>query len=542
MLDEYLDRGESAKSADRPPFQTMLARINTERDVDFVIVHKVDRWARNREDDVLINMMIRKAGATLVSATENIDETPSGKFMHAIMAGMAEFYSANLATEVMKGTTQKAKGGGTPYMAPTGYINVRQTVDGREIRTVAVDPERAPLIQWAFKTYATGRYGTIELTEMLADRGLTSRPTGGRAAAPMVRSRVTAMLSNRYYLGFVTYLGVEYHGRHEPLVSEELFDRVQSILRAHDRAGDRQRKHHHYLKGSLRCRRCGSRMILTKARGQSGRRYPYFFCAGRQRRNGCDQPYVPVDELEAEVARQYRRVQLTEAEADQLRARVQRAVRENEKERAHSVQRERDRLARLESERAKLLQAHYAGAIPLDLLKTEQDRIARETIDARRALDAALTGYGDAERMVVRMLALLQDCHAVYRQAPASVRRLFNQAFFTQFDVDMRSVDGKVLTEAVEAVLRLRRQPGARGYQRPSAGVSFFGQGSSKDEVVEAPGIEPGSEAVSCATSTSVVPAFVSPIRRPGTGSVPASHGVRPARRRDATGQRGRWY
>ena len=92
-----------------------------------------------------------QAGVELVSVSENIDQTPSGLLLHGIMSSIAEFYSRNLAAEVMKGTTQKAKNGGTPGRAPTGYLNVRKIENGRELRTIEVDPERGPLIAWAFK-------------------------------------------------------------------------------------------------------------------------------------------------------------------------------------------------------------------------------------------------------------------------------------------------------------------------------------------------------------------------------------------------------
>ena len=71
------------------------------------------------------------AGAQLVSVAENIDETPSGKLMHGILASMAEYYSRNLATEVMKGSVQKAQDGGTPFLAPIGYLNVRTSRTAR---------------------------------------------------------------------------------------------------------------------------------------------------------------------------------------------------------------------------------------------------------------------------------------------------------------------------------------------------------------------------------------------------------------------------
>ena len=105
-------------------------------------MHKIDRFARSLEDDVALRMRIRDAGAKLVSATENIDATPAGMMLHGILATMAEFYSQNLATEVRKGLQQKAKQGGTPGLAPIGYLNVREVIDGREIRTILPDPER----------------------------------------------------------------------------------------------------------------------------------------------------------------------------------------------------------------------------------------------------------------------------------------------------------------------------------------------------------------------------------------------------------------
>ncbi len=113
--------------------------------IQYVIVHKVDRLARNRVDDVEINLQLTSVGAQLVSCSENIDETPSGMLLHGIMSSIAEFYSRNLATESRKGMLQKAKGGGTPPgMAPFGYLNSRtRTDDGREVKTVIIDPSVA---------------------------------------------------------------------------------------------------------------------------------------------------------------------------------------------------------------------------------------------------------------------------------------------------------------------------------------------------------------------------------------------------------------
>lgn len=104
----FIDKGESARTADRPEFKKMLAYLE-ENPVDYVIVHKLDRFARDREDDVLLTKQIRQTGADLVSTKEGIDNTPAGRMMHGIIAAVNEYYSANLEQEVKKGMRQKVQ-------------------------------------------------------------------------------------------------------------------------------------------------------------------------------------------------------------------------------------------------------------------------------------------------------------------------------------------------------------------------------------------------------------------------------------------------
>ncbi|MBK6439185.1 MAG: recombinase family protein [Candidatus Microthrix sp.] len=137
VADEFVDRGESARSSDRPELQRMLTHVS-DHSIDYLIVHKVDRLARNRSDDVTIHMALQAAGVRLVSCSENIDETPSGMLLHGIMGSIAEFYSRNLASEVIKGSVQKAKAGGTISKAPCGYVNVgRWSTAGKSERSTS---------------------------------------------------------------------------------------------------------------------------------------------------------------------------------------------------------------------------------------------------------------------------------------------------------------------------------------------------------------------------------------------------------------------
>ncbi|MGP5047279.1 recombinase family protein, partial [Glutamicibacter ardleyensis] len=320
VVKEFVDAGESAKKADRPALKAMIAYVRAHR-VAYCIVHKVDRLARNRADDVEIHLALREAGVTLVSATENIDETPSGMLLHGIMSSIAEFYSVNLANEVMKGLVQKASTGGTPMRAPLGYLNTLHRDElGREVRGIKIDEKRAALVKWAFTAYAAGNYSLAQLCKELTKKGLRSVPTPKRQARPLGISTVHRMLQNPYYKGDVVYRGVRYDGAHERLIEPEVWYQVQTMLRSHAQSGVRTQKHDHYLKGTLYCGRCRQRMTIIHAKNRHGNIYPYFICLGRNnKRTDCIMPSAPVDRVEQLVADYYQRITLTPAMTDALR-------------------------------------------------------------------------------------------------------------------------------------------------------------------------------------------------------------------------------
>jgi len=218
---EFVDAGESARTADRPMLKAMLRRV-AEGGIGVVGVHKIDRLARSIEDHVAIRAALRHSGTRLVSVTENIEETASGRLVEGIHALMAEFYSANLAGEIRKGMTQKAKMGGWPTKAPVGYLNVREKVAGKEIAKVVPDPERALLVREAFRLYATGEYSLLELQATMHAKGLTSL-YARRPGDPVSVSKLAELLANPFYIGIVHWGGVRYAGQHKALIPESLF-------------------------------------------------------------------------------------------------------------------------------------------------------------------------------------------------------------------------------------------------------------------------------------------------------------------------------
>ncbi|MHB8342426.1 MAG: recombinase family protein [Mycobacteriales bacterium] len=433
LADEYADRGESARSADRPALKAMLARIATDRDVDAVVVHKVDRLARNMEDHVAIRALLRKCKVTLVSVTENLEESASGRLVEGIHALMAEFYSANLASEIKKGMTEKAKQGGFPHTAPLGYRNTRETIAGRQVARIVPDPVRAPLVTAAFEAYATGEWTLQTLADELAHRGLTNKGSRAKASAPISWQGLAKILANPACTGIVEWNGVQHPGTHQPLVSPDTYRRVRELLAARAGRGCRERKHPHYLKGTLFCGACARRLSVQLSKHA----YTYFYCLGQKSdpAGTCREPYVAAEKLETEIAALYDRIQLPTSWLHRLEEEM--AAEATLRQHRDAGQREflTRRLARAETQRRKLLDAYYTGAIDVATLKVEQDRIGRDLAAAKDSLadlDANLTEWQEILTLAARFAT---RCAEAYRKADDKTRRLFNTAVFESIAV-----------------------------------------------------------------------------------------------------------
>ena len=426
--DEYIDRGESARTADRPQLQAMLARLTDDPSIDCLVVHKLDRLARNLEDHAAVRAALRKAGVQLLSVTESLEDSASGKLVEGILASIAGFYSANLGQEIRKGMDQKAAQGGWPVRAPFGYRNVRREGRGRGGEAVIEPDPQAPLVAWAFERYATGELSLAVLTDALTEKGLRNH-----LGNPPGSSTVHRMLRNPVYAGVVRWKGVERDGTHTPLVSRELFDRVQRVLDEHSSGGERSWKHDHYLKGTLLCAECGSRLYYALAKSRFG----YFRCIGRNTlRTRCSQGrYVPASELEREVESLYEDVRVPAA----LRRRLERVLRvevaERERHRGEVAEFLSRRLHQLATEREKLLRAYYADAIDVAMLKREQARINAEVAEAESQLANDGEKLAQAKQIINLALDLATDCAASYRKAKPEVRKMWNRAFFDAIDV-----------------------------------------------------------------------------------------------------------
>lgn len=537
---EFIDPGKSARSIEgREAFQEMVAYLKTHRNIKFVVVYALSRTARNRYDDAILMMTLEKLGVKLISATErNLDDSPSGKAMHGFIAVMNQYRSDIDGEDIKYKMGQKviAKGGSIG-VAKVGYLNVRDTSEGREIRTIAVDEQRAPLVLEAFKLFATGEYTEETLHEEIVSLGLTMRKTYKKPERPISKATLGNMLRDRYYIGEVKYKGVWHPGRHDRIVPPQLFEQVQEVLDSHGGAGIRTRKHHHHLKGVFWCKRCGNRFGMQRANGNGGL-YWYFFCTGA-RRHECDQPYVPLEDLVRETDKYYAGVKLNDDFREAIAAEVDATLLDELSVREALQRRVAARLKELDQQEDNYLELVGNPDWSQEKLTAKMSKLKAERKQLSAQLEQADESLEVGRKVLVGALELLKSPQELYRQSDDAGKRLLTLTLFAKLYVDTYSVTGHELNEPFGALVEVQSRQSMkpqksatpRAYMRRTAAVGtyastsaqpqvalktskstaladsaldkltvtelvdlvFLGRGSTNGVLVEVPGIEPGS-------------------------------------------------
>ena len=477
VVGEYVEAGYSGTTLRRPALQSMLGQL-AEIKPNYVVFYDLSRVAREESDAFWLLSEIRRHGAKLESTVERIDDSPQGLLLFAVMAGVNAFRSRGDAEKVKLGMSRKHADGGTVGKVPIGYLNTIERVEGREVRSVDLDPERAPLVKLAFDAFATGEYSISELRDLLDEAGLRTPMTAKRAPAALSRANVHYMLRRDYYVGVVTWRGAKNpNGRHPALIDDETFARVQEILTAHAHSGDRTHKHGHYLKGSIYCGYCGRRLIFSRVRGRTGEHYEYFGCSSRPGRGEhCEGHHHRVDRVEKAVERYYAGIRLTQSERRLIRSEVERYVSGLMEGAEKESKRHAERLLDLQRQQQKLLHLHYADKVDEDVFVADQERIKRERAEAQRWADAAELDGREITQALDEALALLTDTRCFYEAASPHTRRLLNQAIFRRLVILDDWVSAAEETPWVAAMRGLARAASRPATAKPASQTARRGR------------------------------------------------------------------
>ena len=287
----YVDRATTARKdvEKRVHFQEMISD-SAHHLWNFVVVWKLDRFARNREDSAVFKMRLRKNGVRVKSATETISENPEGIILESVLEGIAEYYSADLSQKITRGLRESAmKGHSVGGHVPLGYKI--------EDHKLVINPATAHIVQEAFQLYANGE-SMAEICRIFNGKGYRTAKN-----SEFNRSSFKSMFRNVRYIGTYIYKDIKKENAIPAIIDKDLFETVQRRLSlAADAPARGKAKVDYLLSGKLFCGHCGATMNGESGTSKTGAIHNYYTCYSRKRRKGCDKKPLKKDFIERIVA------------------------------------------------------------------------------------------------------------------------------------------------------------------------------------------------------------------------------------------------
>ena len=318
---EYVDEAESGRIADRPEFQKMLNEANKpEAPFKEILVWKFSRFTRKREHAVAFKSMLRRRGIRVVSITEQADDTPTGKLLEAIIESVDEFYSENLAQEVVRGMREAASRGFwmTTY-APYGYKRVHVQDGAAKRPKLELNPPADAVVRRVFDMVLHGK-SILDVTKTLNAEGIPT--TNGKK---WLKTTIHTMLSHEAYTGTVVWGAnakdgappVRVEDAHPAIVSKRDFQKARRLLgsRAPKKVNPRRASSPYLLSGIAKCETCGKAMTAAEAKSGKYTYYTYYICHSLLKRGkgACKTPRLNAKKFEKIIVDEIRANILTES-------------------------------------------------------------------------------------------------------------------------------------------------------------------------------------------------------------------------------------
>ena len=440
---EYVDEAESGRTANRPQFRRMLDEAaKPEAPFKEILVWKFSRFTRKREHAVAFKSMLRRKGVRVVSITEHADDSPTGKLMEAIIESVDEFYSENLAQEVVRGMREAAsRGFWVASRVPYGYRKLMVQDGAKKRPTLEPDPATAPVVERIFNMAESGR-GILDITRTLNDEGIAN-PTGRLWS----KNGVHIILRNELYTGTLVW-GAAAKDKADPvrvekafpaIISKTRFCRVNRKLRsrAPRRTHPRRVGSSYLLSGLVRCRTCNR--ALSGQDAKSGK-FSYYVCQSVMKRGSgaCDAPRLNARRFEEQVVGKIRENVLTESNIREL-------VKLVDEEMDGIAHEQRQRLETVESELVDVkrrLERLYDLAETTDLNiddfkprirdhRERQEKLETAAAEARAMLSQRREVLDDVETIA----AYAQDMSVFLNESELTERRAFIESFVKEIVV-----------------------------------------------------------------------------------------------------------
>ena len=275
------EEAETAKQAGRHKFNEMLKFLKKNKAVTNILCEKTDRLYRNFKD--YVDLDVDTTGYTVYLVKESVVLSPTStsheKLVHGLKVLLAKNFIDNLREETQKGRLKKASQGYFIGQVPYGYKKL-------DPRTTVIDEEKAPFVRRAFELYASG-LSLEKVRWQLRDEGFVYQSSN----KVISHGQLGKLLKNVSYIGGLYFRGTVYSGKHEPIISDELFEKAQISAQKDNKPLYRD-DHNFAFAGLITCVKCGCAITAEIKKGN----YVYYHCTGGKGK--CEQKKIYINELD----------------------------------------------------------------------------------------------------------------------------------------------------------------------------------------------------------------------------------------------------
>lgn len=414
---KVFEEAESAKIAGRTQFKAMVKFLDDHEDVQHLLVEKTDRLYRNLKDYNLLDpadwphLSIHLAKENEVLSKESKSHQ---KLIHGIKVLMAKNYSDNLSEEVQKGMSQKALQGLWPSCAPLGYTNNRQH------HTIEPDAKQGAIIARAFELASRGDISLSKLKKLLFSEGLRS----SRSKSELSKSQMKRVLSNPIYHGDFIWKGILYNGKHEPLVSKELFDRVQVQMGFVKRS--KLTKFNFAFTNTMTCGHCGSAITAQEKRKKSGLKYIYYHCAsGKEKCEGIT--YIRQEKIDGWISGALSQIEIPEHIIDWTKQALLDSHKQEREYHENQIKVLESRYRTVQNKINKTYEDKLEGQIDSDFWALQNDRLNKELVAIESQMASLRLANAAYVNKGVQLMELARQAPTLFKtMTPDEKRELVN--------------------------------------------------------------------------------------------------------------------
>lgn len=414
----FVEAGESAKTADRTELQEMIQYCGSNKGkIDAIVVYKIDRFTRNSNDYHALSALFAALKVQVISATEHTDDTPMGRFIGGIMAGVAQYDNDVRAERTRGGMETSVRNGRFVWKAPTGYVN--GLVEDRK-NILPQEPQAAHIAR-GFQLIENG-YTPVEALRVLEKDDFVQH--NGRRVSLTLWSKI---LCNPIYAGRIRAFGELFEGRFKAIVDWELFRRVQEALQNRNKRLPKyqQQRADFPLRGLIKCN-CGKRFTASWSRGRHGKRYPYYRCTK------CKGANYKLKDIERNFSHFLEGSCMDEGLAFLLRI----AIEENAKMSYSNVERARGeatkKIEALQADQAAIMKKNIAGICSDDLARRLTEGAEKEIEMLKGSLSALPTVSEEIKDVVDFGLNVMRDIRTTWETLPLLHKQRFQSFLFPE--------------------------------------------------------------------------------------------------------------